>query len=79
MRRSAQNCGNCSAFVVRREDGQKTCRANPPTAMQVQIHNPRAALDPRAAPVIPGLTQIWPPTDENQWCRAWAPVEKVLQ
>lgn len=75
--RQHQTCANCSAFLPNRQANPKLgearqgwCRAAPPSLVQ-GMANVSSPLSPHAPQVVPVIQGMWPPTNEQQWCRAW--------
>ena len=75
--RSAQSCGNCTAFVANKAANPKTgeprtgtCCARSPSCFPVvmQANNP---LDPRAPQMMHAFQSAFPPINSNLWCREW--------
>jgi hypothetical protein len=74
--RSKQCCGNCNAFQQgtdkRANPRQGWCRAGPPGLVQGMSQNP---LQP--GQIVPTFQGMWPPVQNNGWCRAWELEERI--
>jgi len=76
--RSQQSCGNCNAYLPNKASNPRAgqprqgwCRAAPPMLMQGMAPAPGSIMSASGPQMVPVLQGMWPPTNEDAWCRAW--------